>query len=106
MADSIYEIMNLSLEKCRAPVYMQCNINRSKEPAVDTLSSIVCVAIFLILAAPIIEIAVKRPRIFLEMTAGSRAFAEATVPESDSTGSPAAGRRLGVLLSDGERLAA
>ena len=48
-----------------------------------TLSSLIYAVIVLVLAAPIIEILAKRPRTFLEMTEGSRAFAEAAMPEKD-----------------------
>jgi hypothetical protein len=73
---------------------------------VDTLTSLVYAVIILILVAPVIEIATKRPRIFLEMTEGSRAFAEAAIPESDATGSDSGRRALEVLPSERERLAA
>jgi hypothetical protein len=36
----------------------------------------------LVLVAPVIEIAVKRPKTFLEITADARAFAEAPFHES------------------------
>jgi hypothetical protein len=49
---------------------------------VDTLTVAVLVVTLLVLVAPIIEIAVKRPRIFLEMTTDARAFAEAPLHES------------------------
>lgn len=47
----------------------------------DTLTAIILVVILLVLVAPVIEIAVKRPKTFLEMTADARAFAEAPLSE-------------------------
>ncbi len=47
----------------------------------DTLTAIVFIAVILVLVAPIVEIAVKRPEIFLELNAGTRAFAEAPLPK-------------------------
>jgi hypothetical protein len=74
--------------------------------AVDTLSSLIYAVIAVVLAAPIIEIAVKRPRIFLEMNEGAEAFAEAPVPANDTTGSRTGRRALKVLPVEQERLAA
>ena len=48
----------------------------------DTLTAIILGVILLVLVAPIIEIAMKRPKTFLEMTADARAFAEAPLNES------------------------
>jgi hypothetical protein len=49
---------------------------------VDTLTAAILVVTLLVLVAPIIEIAVKRPKTFLEMIAGMRAFAEAPLDET------------------------
>ena len=67
---------------------------------VDPLSAIVVAIILLVLVAPIIEIAVKRPRIFREITEDTRAFAEAPVPEvGPAERSPAEGREHAVVPS-------
>jgi hypothetical protein len=80
---------------------------------VDTLTAIIGAAILLILAVPIIEIAVKRPGIFLELHAGTRAFAEAPLRDAGKTEGaagdrmiPANGSKLEATHSDGDRLAA
>jgi hypothetical protein len=81
---------------------------------VDTLTILAGVAILLILAAPIIEIALKRPEIFLELNAGTRAFAEARLPHSGTMGAvaedhtiPANGSKIGPTRHpEDERLAA
>ena len=81
---------------------------------VDTLTILAGVAILLILVAPIIEIALKRPGIFLELNAGTRAFAEATLPESGTMEAVAEDRTIPANSSktgprrhpEGERLAA
>ncbi|MGH6927993.1 MAG: hypothetical protein ACREEV_06720 [Dongiaceae bacterium] len=69
----------------------------------DTLTAIVLVVMFLVLVAPIVEIAVKRPKILLEMTHDTRAFAEAPLRESAAVRSSAALRD--VALPDDNRLA-
>jgi hypothetical protein len=80
---------------------------------VDTLTVLAGVAILLILVAPIIEIAMKRPAIFLELNAGTRAFAEAPL-HGRTTGAvaenpiiPANGAKIGTTHQpEGDRLAA
>jgi hypothetical protein len=72
---------------------------------VDTLTAIVLVAMLLVLVAPAIEIAVKRPRTFLEMTEDARAFAEAPRREDRAARSSADGRKVEVALTDTDRLA-
>jgi hypothetical protein len=67
------------------------------DSVVGTLTVIVVAIILLVLVAPIIEIAVKRPSIFREMTEDSRAFAEAPVPEGPAKRSPAEGRQDAVV---------
>jgi hypothetical protein len=49
---------------------------------VGTLTAIILIIILLVLVAPIIEIAMKRPKTFLEMTEDTRTFAEAPLRES------------------------
>lgn len=79
----------------------------------DTLTAIVGAAILLILVAPIIEIAVRRPGIFFELNAGARAFAEAPLRDAGRTDRaaedrtiPANGSKIETTHSEGERLAA
>jgi hypothetical protein len=60
---------------------------------VDTLTVAVLVVTLLVLVAPIIEIAVKRPGIFLEMITDVRAFAEAPLRAGLSAGIGVALRR-------------
>jgi hypothetical protein len=71
---------------------------------VDTLTAIVVAIILLALVAPVIEIIVKRPRIFREIADDTRAFAEAPVPESPAARSPAAERETAAPRHD-DRLA-
>jgi hypothetical protein len=78
--------------------------------AVDTLTATILVVILLVLVAPIIEIAVKRPKTFLEMTEDARAFAEAPPDEgvakqsspdlANAGDEPADDRRLPVTPAD------
>ncbi|MGE0120999.1 MAG: hypothetical protein AB7S71_21310 [Dongiaceae bacterium] len=70
----------------------------------DTLTVIGLVVVLLVLVAPIIEIAVKRPRTFLEMEADTRDFAEMPVPE-DAPRSPAPTRAAELAPADDNRLA-
>ena len=79
----------------------------------DILTTIIGTAILLILAVPIIEIAVKRPGIFFELNAGTRAFAEMPLRDAERTDGaaedrtiPANGSMIETAQSDGERLAA
>jgi hypothetical protein len=81
---------------------------------VDTLTILAGVAILVILVTPIIEIALKRPEIFLELNAGTRAFAEAPLRDSGTMETvaedrtiPANGSKTGTTRhTEGERLAA
>jgi hypothetical protein len=75
------------------------------DTVVDILTAIVVAIILLVLVAPIIEIAVKRPRIFCEITEDTRAFAEAPVPEDPAKRSPAEGRQDAVVPQHDDRLA-
>jgi hypothetical protein len=68
---------------------------------VDTLTVIVVAIILLVLVAPIIEIAVKRPRIFREITEDTRAFAKAPVPKGPAKRSPAESREAAVVHHHG-----
>jgi hypothetical protein len=82
----------------------------------DIPSTIIFIAVILVLVAPIVEIAVKRPKIFLEMNAGTRAFAEAPLREvtlvetaedrEDAKIIPNNGSQITVTHSGQERLAA
>jgi hypothetical protein len=63
-----------------APAHM-ATIPIEMDSVVGTLTVIVVAIILLVLVAPIIEIAVKQPSIFREITEDTRAFAEAPVPE-------------------------
>lgn len=72
----------------------------------DILTAIVLIAILLVLVAPIVEIALKRPETFLELTGGARAFAEAPLPKSTSMEAAADDRKVEDLHPDHERLAA
>ena len=71
----------------------------------DTLTAIVVAIILLALVAPVIEIIVKRPRIFREIADDTRAFAEAPVPESDAKRPPADERETAVAPRHDDRLA-
>jgi hypothetical protein len=72
---------------------------------VDTLTAIILIIILLVLVAPIIEIAVKRPKTFLEMTADARAFAEAPLRESAAMRSSPDVRKAEDAPADDDRLA-
>jgi hypothetical protein len=72
---------------------------------VDTLTAVVVAIILLLLVAPVIEIAVKRPRIFREIADDTRAFAEAPAPESPATRSTAEDRESAVAPHHDDRLA-
>jgi hypothetical protein len=72
---------------------------------VDTLTVAILVVTLLALVAPIVEIAVKRPRTFLEMTTDARAFAEAPLHESAAMRSPADVREVEDAPVDDDRLA-
>jgi hypothetical protein len=72
---------------------------------VDTLTAAVVAIILLLLVAPVIEIAVKRPRIFREIADDTQAFAEAPVPESPAKRSPAEDRESAVAAHHDHRLA-
>ncbi|MEZ5831815.1 MAG: hypothetical protein R3D05_11600 [Dongiaceae bacterium] len=61
----------------------------------DLLTAIVCFAVLLLSAAFILEIALKRPETFLEMSNGTRAFAEAPVQALASKGVANHGRDRG-----------
>jgi hypothetical protein len=67
------------------------------DSVVGTLTVIVVAIILLVLVAPIIEIAVRRPSIFREITEDTRAFAEAPVPEGPAKRSRAEGRQDAVV---------
>ena len=71
----------------------------------DTLTAIILVVTLLVLVAPIIEIAVKRPKIFLEMTEDARAFAEAPLREGEAEQWSADRREVGDALAPDDRLA-
>jgi hypothetical protein len=73
---------------------------------VDFLTAIVFLATVLVLAARAVEIAVRRPEAFLELTAGARAFAEAALRESATMRSRVADRKIEVPPSEYRRLAA
>jgi hypothetical protein len=72
---------------------------------VDTLTATVLVVMLLVLVAPIVEIAVKRPKIFLEMIEDSRAFAEAPLREEAAMRSSADVREVDDVSTDDDRLA-
>jgi hypothetical protein len=76
-----------------------------RESVVDTLTAIAVAIILLVLVAPIIEIAVRRPRIFREITEDTRAFAEAPVPEARTKRSSAEDREGAVAPQHNDRLA-
>ncbi|MGH6929142.1 MAG: hypothetical protein ACREEV_12575 [Dongiaceae bacterium] len=71
----------------------------------DTLTAIVLVVILLVLVAPVVEIAVKRPKTFLEMTEDARAFAEAPLREDLAVRSSVGGREVEAAPTDRDRLA-
>lgn len=71
----------------------------------DALTAIILVVILLVLVAPIIEIAVKRPKTFLEMTVDARAFAEAPLRESAAMRSSPDVLEVGDAPTDDDRLA-
>jgi hypothetical protein len=71
---------------------------------VDTLTTIVFVAIVLVLVAPIVEIAVKRPEIFLELNAGSREFAEAPLRKGEPVEAVAEDREVGKIPTNGSKV--
>jgi hypothetical protein len=73
-----------------APAHM-ATIPIEMDSVVGTLTVIVVAIILLVLVAPIIEIAVKQPSIFREITEDTRAFAEAPVPEGPAKRSRAEG---------------
>lgn len=50
----------------------------------DLLTISVFAAFILIVVAHVVEIAIKRPKTFLEMTAGARAFAEQALEDATS----------------------
>jgi hypothetical protein len=62
--------------------------------------------ILLVLMAPVIEIALRRPRIFREIAEDARAFAEAPVPEGTAERPPANGRDGTLAPQRDDRLAA
>jgi hypothetical protein len=72
---------------------------------VDTLTAIILVVALLLMVAPIIEIAMKRPKIFLEMTDDARAFAEAPPHEGAAAQSSADVREVEAAPIDDDRLA-
>jgi hypothetical protein len=76
-----------------------------RSSVVDTLTAIILAVIVLILAAPIIEIAVKRPRLFRDIADDTRAFAEAPVPEAPATPAPAERRDAAAAPRPDDRLA-
>jgi hypothetical protein len=72
---------------------------------VDTRTAIILVVTLLVLVAPIIEIAVKRPKVFVEMTEDARAFAEAPLRESEAARSSADLREVEDAPATDDRLA-
>ena len=71
----------------------------------DTLTVAILVIMLLVLVAPIIEIAVKRPKTFLEMTADMRAFADAPLHESAAMRWFSGAREVEDVPVDDDRLA-
>lgn len=71
----------------------------------DTLTAIILFVTLLVLVAPIIEIAMKRPKIFLEITEDARAFAEAPPHECTAVRSSADIREVEDAPADDDRLA-
>lgn len=71
----------------------------------DTLTATILVITLLVLVVPTIEIAVKRPQTFLEMTADARSFAEAPLCENAAMPSPVNVREVEDTPADDDRLA-
>lgn len=91
---------------------MHCSKGTEGDSVVDILTAIVGIAMLVILVAPIIEIAVKQPKIFFELE-GTRAFAEAPLRDARVTEGaagdrtiPANGSKIGSAHSANQRLAA